>query len=177
MNDRYIVEREFEHEGYKRVVTFRAIGYRCGYVGIPKSHSLYGKDYQEHLDIKKADIGDREISGVFPILGACLDEDERIRIEAYFQCHGGITYAGGGEHSSYPIESDLWWFGFDCGHCDDAKELELAYGRFPKYRESISLQIESEKKFHIDGLIVRTEQYVADECRNLAEQLKEFEAE
>ena len=175
MNDRYVVEREFEHAWYKCVVTFNVMGYRCGYVGIPKNHSLYGKKYSDYLGIKKKDIGDREISGIFPFLGAFLDEEERIRIEAYFQCHGGITFADGGKNSSYPIKSDLWWFGFDCGHCDDAKELELAYERFPKYRESISLQIEVEKKFHIDGLIVRTEQYVADECKKLAEQLKEFE--
>ena len=112
----YIVEREFEHAGYKCVVTFGDMGHRCGYVGIPESHLLYGKHYDKHLKIKKADIGDREVSGIFPLLGACLDDDERIRIEAYFQCHGGITYAGGGENSKYPIESDLWWFGFDCAH-------------------------------------------------------------
>lgn len=35
-NDRYIVEQEFEHAGYKCVVTFNAMGHRCGYVGIPK---------------------------------------------------------------------------------------------------------------------------------------------
>ena len=37
------------------------------------------------------------------------------------------------------------------------------------------MQIEIESKFHIDGLIVRTEEYVAEECKKLAEQLKEFE--
>lgn len=58
MGDRYIVEREFEHSGYKRVVTFGVGGYRCGYVGIPKNHSLYGKDYSDYLEIKKADVGD-----------------------------------------------------------------------------------------------------------------------
>lgn len=174
-NDRYIVEQEFEHAGYKCVVTFNVTGHRCGYVGIPKEHPLYGKGYDEHLEIKKSDLGDRDVKGIFPLLLACLDKDERIRIDAYFSVHGGITFADGGENSSYPIESDLWWFGFDCGHCDDGKELELAYERFPKYRESISLQIETEKKFHIDGLIVRTEEYVAEECKKLAEQLKEFE--
>lgn len=84
MGDRYIVEREFEHSGYKCAVTFGVGGYRCGYVGIPKNHSLYGKDYSDYLEIKKADVGDRKISGIFPLLGACLDKDERIRIEAYF---------------------------------------------------------------------------------------------
>lgn len=83
-NDRYIVEREFEHAGYKCVVTFNVMGHRYGYVGIPKNHPLYGKEYSDYLEIKKADVGDRKISGIFPLLGACLDKDERIRIEAYF---------------------------------------------------------------------------------------------
>lgn len=77
-NDRYIVEQEFEHVGYKCVVTFNVMGHRCGYVGIPKSHPLYGKEYSDYLEIKKADVGDRKISGIFPLLGACLDKDERI---------------------------------------------------------------------------------------------------
>lgn len=29
MNDRYVVEREFEHAGYKCVVVFNATGHRC----------------------------------------------------------------------------------------------------------------------------------------------------
>lgn len=175
MNDRYVVERQFKHMGYECVVTFGVLGHRCGYVGIPKTHSLYGKRCSDYLKIKKKDLGDREISGIFPLLCACFDEDERIKIEAYFQCHGGITFSDGGKSSSYPIESDLWWFGFDCGHCDDGKELELAYERFPNYRKNLSMQIEIERKFHIDGLIVRTEEYVAEECKKLAEQLKEIE--
>ena len=174
-NDRYIVEQEFEYAGYKCVVTFNVMGHRCGYVGIPKNHPLYGKEYSDYLEIKKADVGDRKISGIFPLLSACLDEDERIRIDAYFSCHGGITFADGGENSNYPIESDLWGFGFDCAHCDDAKDLRLAYERFPNYRKSLFIQKETESKFHIDGLIIRTEEYVAKECKKLAEQLKEFE--
>lgn len=101
MNDRYVVERQFTHMGYECVVTFGASGYRCGYVGIPKTHSLYGKHCSDYLEIKKKDLVDREISGIFPLLCACFDEDERIKIEAYFQCHGGITFAGGGKNSSY----------------------------------------------------------------------------
>lgn len=172
---RYIVEREFEHAGYKCVVTFGCIGQRCGYVGIPKKHPLYGKDYTDHLEIKKSDIWGREVSGVFPLLCACFDEDERIRIEAYFQCHGGITYAGSGEHSSYPIESDLWWFGFDCGHAGDKTDLDYAIQKFPSRREQYQLQKMIESKFLIDCDVIRTEKYVADECKKLAEQLKEFE--
>lgn len=177
MNDRYIVEREFEHVGYKCVVTFGSSGHRCGYVGIPETHPLYKKDYSSHLDIKKSDIGDREVSGIFPLLGACLDDDERIKIEAYFQCHGAITYSGGGKGSEYPIESDLWWFGFDCAHAGDKKDLQLAYEKFPNMRESLKRQMEIENMYPIEDDILRTEKYVTDECKRLAEQLKEFETE
>lgn len=171
---RYIVEREFEHAGYKCVVIFGNVGHRCGYVGIPKNHPLYGKDYGDHLEIKKSDVVDRAVSGIFPLIGACLDEDERIRIEAYFQCHGGITYAGGGEHSDYPIESDLWWFGFDCDHAGDRSDLDYAIQKFPSHRKGYQLRKMVESKYLIDD-VIRTEEYVADECKKLAVQLKEFE--
>lgn len=104
-----------------------------------------------------------------------LDEDERIRIEAYFQCHGGITYTGGGEHSDYPIESDLWWFGFDCGHAGDRPDYEYAIKQFPKRRDELERILDIQNQRHYDGDVIRTEEYVADECKNLAEQLKEFE--
>ena len=164
---RYIVEREFEHEGYKCVVIFGNIGHRCGYVGIPKNHPLYGKYYSDHLDIKKSDVGERAVSGILPLLGACIDEDERICIEAYFQCHGGITYAGGGEHSDYPVESDLWWFGFDCGHAGDRPDLDYAIKNFPIHRKEYKLRKMVESKYPIDD-VIRTEEYVADECKKLA---------
>lgn len=175
MADNYMVEREFEHAGYKCVVIFGALGHRCGYVGVPKKHLLYGKSYSDYLEIKKDDLKDREISGAFPFLYACLDEDERVRIEAYFQCHGGITFSNGGEGSNYPIKSDLWWFGFDCGHYDDGMDLELAYERFPNYRENLAIKIEFEKENHIYTGKICTEEYVSEECKKLAEQLKEFE--
>lgn len=172
---RYIIEREFEHAGYKCVVTFGNLGHRCGYVGVSKKHPLYGKDYSEHLKINKSDIGDRKVSGIFPLIGACLDEDERICIEAYFQCHGGITYAGGGDHSDYPIESDLWWFGFDCAHYGDADDLDRAIDLFPSRKYMYLLKKRVTSRYPIDGAVIRTEEYVADECKKLAEQLKEFE--
>lgn len=95
MSKEYIIEREFEHKGYKCVVVFQSMAHRCGYVGIPDTHPLYGESYGNYLDIKKSEIGDREVSGVFQLFSACLDDDERIQIDAYFQCHGGITYSGG----------------------------------------------------------------------------------
>ena len=109
------------------------------------------------------------------MIGFCLDEDERIRIEAYFQCHGGITYAGGGEHSDYPIESDLWWFGFDCAHYGDADDLDRAIDLFPSRKDMYLLKKRVTSRYPIDEAVIRTEEYVTDECKKLAEQLKEFE--
>ena len=151
MNDRYIIEREFEHAGYKCVVIFGAMGHRCGYVGVPKNHPLYGKGYDDYLEIKKSDIGDRKISGIIPLFLACLDEDERVR------------------------KSDLWWFGFDCGHAGDKADLDYAIMKFPNHREQLIIRKSIEDKYPIDGDIIRTESYVAEECERLAEQLKEFE--
>lgn len=68
MSDRYIVEREFEHVGYKCVVIFGCAGHRCGYVGIPSNHPLFGKGYDDYLEIKKSDIEGRKVSGIFPLL-------------------------------------------------------------------------------------------------------------
>lgn len=175
MGDKFLIEREFEHKGYKCVVVLQSMAHRCGYVGIPDTHPLYGESCGNYLDIKKEDIEGREISGVFQLLGAILDDCDKVKIDAYFQCHGGITYSGGGKWSHYPIDSDLWWFGFDCAHAGDGKDLQLAYEKFPNERERISKMIELEKKFPILDDVVRTEEYVAAECKRLAEQLKEFE--
>ena len=109
------------------------------------------------------------------MFSACFDKDERIRIEAYFQCHGGITYAGGGENSNYPIESDLWWFGFDCAHAGDKADLNYAMQKFPNRQGEYRTRLLIENKYPIKDDVIRTEQYVAEECKKLAEQLKEFE--
>ena len=96
-------------------------------------------------------------------------------IGAYFQCHGGITYAGGGENSKYPIQSDLWWFGFDCGHVGDKADLTYAMQKFPNRQKEYRTRLLIENEYHIEDDVIRTEEYVAEECKKLAEQLKEFE--
>jgi hypothetical protein len=75
-------------------------------------------------------------------------------IDGIIDVHGGLTYAGGGE---YPIKSNLWWFGFDCGHFGDAADPELN----PTVLEN----------FNMDSGSIRTTEYVAAECEKLAEQL------
>lgn len=173
--NRYIIERQFEHAGYTCVVIFGYSGHRCGYVGIPKENMLYGKEYSDYLDVEKKEL-EGELNGrILQLFFGALDNDERARIDLYFNVHGGITHSGGGEKSSYPIESNLWWFGFDCNHCNDRKDLHLAYEKFPEYRKSIQNMIDIEMLLPSMGGKVRTEEYVVNECKKLADQLKEFE--
>ena len=72
--------------------------------------------------------------------------------------HGGLTFSepdmdcGNGKDGG-------WWFGFDCGHFNDAPDPGLAHPHMP---DDI-----------IDSWygVVRTQEYVEAECRSLAEQL------
>ena len=171
-NKRYVVEKKFDYLGYKCVVTFNTMGYRCGYVGLPKEHCLYGKTYDDYLDIKKSDIEEKEISGVFPMLSLLLDEDERISIECYFNCHGGITYSNGGKNSNYPINSDLWWFGFDCGHCEDGMDCDTAlrYGLISGVEYNVGMEMQEALNMD-ENVTVKTKEFVEENCKMIVEQL------
>jgi hypothetical protein len=67
-----------------------SLGTLCGYVGVPPGHPWHGK----HYDAPLAEV------------------------------HGGLTFAGPCTghicHVPQPGEpDDVWWLGFDCGHCFD----------------------------------------------------------
>lgn len=157
----YVVESKFKHNGLKCVVVMRVPGYRCGYVGIPKKHFLYGKDYDY-------------VNSHFEFV--ILNEDKRIGVGVclYLQCHGGVTYSKGGKGSNYPIKSNLWWFGFDCAHAWDKNDYETAKKLFKHDKEALKRILYNERldnMFSIGGDKVRTLEYVSNECRKLAEQL------
>lgn len=71
-------------------------GSLCGYVGVPKTHAVYGKDYN--------DI-DAEVHGGLTFAGACHKHGS----EESSICH--IVEEGESD--------DVWWLGFDCAHCSD----------------------------------------------------------
>ena len=120
-------------------------GALCGYVGVSPSHPLHGVGYND---------GDWETSP-----------------EAIFNVHGGLTFTGScmqGDKSKVVChvpdkgeEDNIWWFGFDCAHCEDyspayeARYKGLKIGDF--------------------GGEYRTIEYVLKEVRQLASQLKEKE--
>lgn len=168
------VEKDFEHNGHRCVVIFTDMGHRCGYVGVNESSPLWCKDYCDYLPINKSELEGEEIGkrDIFPLMMAAFDEDERVRIDTYFDVHGGITFSSGGKASKYPVESDLYWFGFDCAHCNDRIDVDKLREYFPdgKFTES---RIES--ALYFSDSEVRTLEYVTQECMNLADQIAEVE--
>src|ERR1700744_4566502 len=67
-------------------------GALCGYVGLPPSHPLYGKSYDEP---------NVEVHGGLTFAGKCQERDN--------ECEGVC-------HKAPPGEDDVFWFGFDCHH-------------------------------------------------------------
>ena len=58
----------------------------------------------------------------------------KLSLELALDVHGGVTYADkcGGHicHVTEPgDEENIWWFGFDCGHCDDLSPRVIEYDR------------------------------------------------
>ena len=125
----YTVEYADEVMGLPIVVVLVDLGHRCGYVGIPQNHPLYGIGCKEAMPgvnrkvLDNMEIGDR---GIIPIFCRAGDDSDTVSPGIYFDVHGGITFAGESRNGSdeYPIptENPTWWYGFDCAHCDDTPE-------------------------------------------------------
>lgn len=137
---KYTVEKDWVTEaGLRAVVIMGTMGFRCGYVGVPAGHPLHGVDY----DNARPNDGD------------------------WFDVHGGLTYANGNAH--YPVASDLWWFGYDCGHSGD--------GHSPEYLEQQRTRYPHQPFMWDDGTdVFRTLEYCASECESLAAQLAKSSA-
>lgn len=72
--------------------------------------------------------------------------------------HGGLTFSEHDQPCANPDgKDDGYWVGFDCAHYMDAQDPSL-----PPSRDGVQLG-------HRDG-VVRTQEYVESECRNLCEQ-------
>ena len=170
--NKFTVEKDWmSNSGYRCVVIMGSMGHRCGYVGIPSSHPLHGVDYSEEVpalehkieEVLKGTIGKRSPILVFIMAGK--QGNEYARPDFMFDVHGGITYSGGMGMKPYPVPSEgLWWFGYDCGHAGDAKDLSIVddYIR------------EVEERFPTEG-ILRNLDYCTAECESLAKQLRELE--
>ena len=79
------------------LIVCNRMGALCGYVGVPKHHQYFGKDYDEVRDVFA--------HGGLSFSGECREaEDERKGI-----CHSEECAAN----------KKVWWFGFDCAHAGD----------------------------------------------------------
>lgn len=89
-------KRQWQDEatGLPCLVKRGLLGAWCGYVGVPRSHPLYGKHYSE------IELDDQPHGGL-TFSGRCQEGDERDSI-----CH--IVEKG--------EDDDVWWLGFDCAH-------------------------------------------------------------
>lgn len=115
----------------------------CGYVGVGPDHPWHGKSYND-VSTETNEYGP--------------------------DVHGGLTYADECEKGTSPLgichipepgtPEHLWWFGFDCSHCDDLSPQDMVYARdrggcFARG----------------PGEVYRSIGYVKSECRQLAAQI------
>ncbi len=156
----YTVEKTWENYGYSCVVIMSSMGYRCGYVGIKKDHPLYKFRYDEEYNaLKKLHEEIKDHKYDFAKYGIIQHLSGKTRPISILQVHGGITYSEG--DSEYPVPNDgIWWFGYDCGHGGDAKDLSVV----PERVKQIEL------KYPCGG-ILRSLDYCIQECNELAKQL------
>lgn len=87
--------------GYPCLIVRNRGGSLCGYVGVPRDHPLYEKDYED-VDV--------DVHGGLTFAEACAaggDESRHI-------CHK----TDGDDH--------VWWFGFDCAHYLDVSPARVA---------------------------------------------------
>ena len=154
----YEIEKDWTTEvGLRAVVIMGDLGHRCGYVGIPTEHSLYGVGYGDKTPQLKLDQNrsTEKMSPIQILCGAGKNMDELNSPEYVFEVHGGLTYSGNGR-GTYPVESVLWWFGYDCGHAGDAP---APGSRMFAYCH--------------EGDVHRTLEYCISECESLARQIME----
>jgi hypothetical protein len=82
-------------------------------------------------------------------------DDVRTADDGWPDVHGGLTFAEADTDCGKGGEDNAWWLGFDCAHGGDAPDPDL-----PGYHPRMSFM----------GDAIRSTEYVAEECRKLADQ-------
>lgn len=137
--------------GFRAVVTRYKTAHRCGYVGVSKEHPLYRVRYNEPTEHLLPLPDDEPVGrrGIIPLL--CWDKEKGVTPDIAFDVHGGVTYSG--PLDGHILDSDLWWFGFDCAHAGDALRETDSVGEFRSVEycfeecESLARQLVSRVKF------------------------------
>lgn len=161
----YQVERDWTTQaGFRAVVTMGDMGYRCGYVGLPKGHPLYGMEYSEPSPALTVPSDDEPVGKRGAITLLCATPEHMTSPEMVFDVHGSLTFSGNG-CGQYPVPSDLWWFGYDCGHAGDGRSLAYLQEMRERYPDGPIMWID-------DGEF-RSLEYCIEECESLAQQIAE----
>lgn len=118
----YKVEKDWTTKAGFRAVVIHTGRHRCGYVAVTKDHPLFGLNYNDTSSKVKTPSMEEPI-GKRGIMGLITSDKDNLRLDAIFNVHGSLTYSSHSSNESYPVPGDnLWWFGYDCAHCDDASD-------------------------------------------------------
>ena len=92
---RPIVEERFEYKGFPCVVLFQSLGFRTGYVGLPKGHKYYGAMYDLipvdcHCGLTYGDYGlygqeDKNTYWIGFDCGHCYDGYDLEKLDEYYK--------------------------------------------------------------------------------------------
>ncbi|HEX7933258.1 MAG TPA: hypothetical protein VF573_09305 [Paraburkholderia sp.] len=131
----------------------------CGYVGVPKSHPLYGhrfKDVVPHpAGFMERPLAVDEVGIIGLLHGLATHQtwgEGYAPIRLIFTAHGGLSW------SDYISDDpEHWYFGFDCGHAGDLQPGMIAHA--------------FDRDWMLRTNVYRTMKYVQGECLHLAEQL------
>lgn len=129
------------------------LGHLCGYVRVPEDHPFYRCHYLEPVPARAAHHVARVMggpSGKRGVLDLFTADPNAPHVGMLLNVHGSITWAG------FPHDDPGWWYGFDCGHCDDLSPGLLAIVQ--------NLSVFRDQTY-------RTLEYVQGECTSLAAQL------
>ena len=139
----YVIEKswttQFGHEAV--AIGLRDLGHRCGYVGMPYESVAFFVDNDK------------------PIEEVTYDDFD-------INCHGGLTFSSGKVIWEDDDEERKFWIGFDCGHYNDARDLDLIENQNLKAIFSGSV---------MNSGTIKTMDYVVNECERISKQLNEYE--
>jgi len=176
----YRIERSWQSIDYPcAIILSYELGFRCGYVGVPEGHALHGVHYNE-VTHKLSGYWDLVASqrmvtmncmtqnlGIFPTFIAMFSNTDPLQPSYSIGVHGGITYSE--PSGSYPVlKQDYWWFGYDCGHVGDGKEIAVINN--PMVRAMYETHLTPKGT-------IRTTEYCFYECIKLADQLRAIDKE
>jgi len=169
---------QFPHGALPMILCRNPMGCLNGYVGVGRSHQLFGVAYNQTAAFPPRFLRTANMSGwsfarsILMLFGNdTVVEDYHggmTKPEWLFNVHGGLTYSDDCAPCKEAMDSMGWkggdyhWFGFDTAHCYDITPGML--------EDPISMEIHL--RFPISReCSYRNFEYVSSECRSLASQL------